>query len=191
MNVFILHAIGGTEQVGYYSVASQVADTLSILPQSIATVLFPRLVASRSGRLQATLRDATTTATLLGVSCAVIWLLSDSAIRLVFGPRFAPAGPVLRSMLPGVLLLGVISVVSQYLAASGFPISVVVTWFAAAALSVCLSLTLVSRYGAVGAGHALSVTYGLLLIVMLFLCWRTERVITVAAPRVEPGGLAA
>ena len=32
--------VAGPAQVGYYSVASQISDTLAILPQSIAVVLF-------------------------------------------------------------------------------------------------------------------------------------------------------
>jgi O-antigen/teichoic acid export membrane protein len=182
MNVFILHAFAGAEQVGYYSVASQIADTLSILPQSMATVLFPRLVASKAGRFTTTIRDTTRTATLLAVACVVVWVLADPAIRFAFGVRFAPAAPVLQSMLPGVLLLGIIAGLSQYLAASGFPISVVVSWFAAAVLSACLSYVLVSRHGAVGAAETLSLTYGVLLVFLVCLCWRTARASAATSP---------
>jgi O-antigen/teichoic acid export membrane protein len=175
MNVFILHAVAGADQVGYYSVASQVSDTLSILPQSIATVLFPRLVASQAGRLRATMRDAGRTAALLVAVCACVWVFADPAIHLAFGPRFAPAAPVLRAMLPAVFLLGVMSVVSQYLAASGFPLSVVACWIASVVLCGGLSHILIGRHGAVGAGEALSVTYAALLMALLFLCWRTAK----------------
>ena len=175
MNVFILHALGGAEQVGYYSIASQVADTLSILPQSIATVLFPRLVTNQIGRLKATVRDALRTAAIMSAVCAGVWLLAEPAVHLVFGPRFAPAVPVLRAMLPAVFLLGVMSVVSQYLAASGFPMAVVGCWLGAVVVCGGLGHGLIERHGAVGASQALSATYGLLLAALLFLCWRTAR----------------
>jgi hypothetical protein len=55
MNVFTLNAVVGPEQVGYYSVASQIADTLSALPQAIALVLFPKLVASQVDRFKTTM----------------------------------------------------------------------------------------------------------------------------------------
>jgi enterobacterial common antigen flippase len=175
MNVFILHAVAGAEQVGYYSIASQIADTLAILPQSIATVLFPRLVASRAGRFKATMRDAGRTALLLFAMCAIAWACATPAIHLAFGPRFAPAVPVLRAMLPGVFLLGVMSVVSQYLAASGFPVSVVVCWLASVVLGGGVGYGLIARSGAVGASEALSVTYAALLMALLFLSWRAAR----------------
>src|SRR5207249_1798368 len=175
LNVFTLQALSGAEQVGYYSVASQISDTLAVLPQSIALVLFPRLAAATTGRFRATMRDAVRTAVLLAFICGVMWAVADPAIRLAFGARFAPAAPVLRAMLPGVLLLGVTAVVSQYLAASGFPGSVVVAWFATIALSAGLGRALVVRYGAIGAAACLSVTYAALFIVLVYLCWRVER----------------
>jgi antigen flippase len=186
MNVFILHAVVGAEQVGYYSVASQVADTLSILPQSIATVLFPQLVSNQAGRLKATMRDAGRTALLLLVLCAGVWIFAAPAIQLAFGSRFAPAVPVVRAMLPAVFLLGVMSVVSQYLAASGFPASVVVCWLASVILCAGAGRSLIGRSGAVGAGEALSVTYAALLVALLFLCWRTERLAARGRRRLEP-----
>lgn len=175
MNVFILHGLAGSTQVGYYSVASQIADTLGILPQSIALVLFPRLAAAAAGRFEVTIRAAARTAALVALICGVAWVAADPAIRVAFGPRFAPAVPVLRAMLPGVFCVGVAAIFSQYLAASGFPVSVVVAWFVTVALSAGIGRVLVASHGAVGAGASLSITYGALLVFMAALCWRVHR----------------
>ncbi len=48
-NVFLLNALQSSEQVGYYSVASQIADVMGILPQSMALVLFPALIVGERG----------------------------------------------------------------------------------------------------------------------------------------------
>jgi O-antigen/teichoic acid export membrane protein len=172
MNVFTLGAVSGPEQVGFYSIASQISDPIAILPQSIALVLFPRLAALQAGRLRTTMGHAVGTGLVLGAICLGLWIFADPAIRFAFGLRFAPAAPVLRAMLPGVLFLGIMSVVSQYLAASGFPISVVLAWIGAVAVSGLLGRTLVASYGAFGAAATLSATYALLLIVLSGLCWR-------------------
>src|SRR5206468_7165449 len=110
MNVFILQGLAGAAQVGYYSVASQLADTLTVVPQSIALVLFPRLAAATAGRLHATIRTAWRTAALLALLCAATWIFGGWVILTAFGPRFAPAVPVLRLMLPGVFFVGVAAV---------------------------------------------------------------------------------
>jgi O-antigen/teichoic acid export membrane protein len=175
MNVFTLRALAGPEQVGYYSIASQICDPIAILPQSIALVLFPRLAAATSGRLRATVDNALRMGGLLAAICLGVALCAGPAIRLAFGARFAPAVPVVIAMLPGVLCLGVMSIMSQYLAASGFPPSVVVSWLAAVAISGSLGFLLIARMGAVGAAAAVSVTYAGLLVVLVVLCWRTAR----------------
>jgi enterobacterial common antigen flippase len=172
MNVFILSAIAGTEQVGYYSIASQISDAVAIFPQSIALVLFPRLVSNNRHRARATMENALRTGAVLAVGCVALWFVAPPAIQFAFGPRFLPAVPVVRSMLPGILLVGVTTIISQYLAAGGMPVSVVATWFAGVALTAALGRVLVHRYGAVGAGMTLSVTYGMILIVLTVLAWR-------------------
>jgi O-antigen/teichoic acid export membrane protein len=174
LNVFTLHAMSGAEQVGYYSVASQIADTLGILPQSTALVLFPRLAACKTGQLKMMMRDALRIGAVLALACAAVWLLASPAIRLAFGARFAPAVPVLRAMLPGVLLLGVMSIVSQYLAANDFPVSLVAAWLTAGVSTAVLGRPLVARYGAVGAAATLSIVYAGLLTALLVLCWRVS-----------------
>jgi antigen flippase len=172
INVFILHALAGSEQVGYYSIASQITDAVAILPQSIALVLFPQLVSSRRNRGRTTVENALRTAIILAIICVAIWFVAPPAIQFAFGSRFLPAVPVVRAMLPGVLLVGVTAIVSQYLAASGMPVSVVVTWFGGVGLTAIMGRVLVHRYGAVGAGVTLSVTYGVILTVLSILTWR-------------------
>lgn len=172
INVFTLSGFAGAEQVGYYSIASQIADTVAILPQSIALVLFPQLIIATRHRGRTTVDNAVRAAFVLGVICVALWFVAAPAIHLAFGARFLPAVPVVRSMLPGVLLVGVTAVVSQYLAAGGMPISVVVTWFGGVVMTAGLGRTLVHRYGAVGAGATLSITYGIILIVLVVLARR-------------------
>jgi len=174
INVFTLSGLVGSQDVGYYSVASQIADTVAVLPQSIALVLFPSLVGQASRRFRATLDSMLTTALLMAVICAGLWVAGGPAIRTAFGHRFDPAVPVLRSMLPAIFLLGVTSVLSQYLAASGMPISVVATWAAGVGLTASLGPALIRRYAGVGAGITLSATYLVIFVVLFILSWRAE-----------------
>ena len=172
INVFTLSALAGSEQVGYYSIASQMADAVAILPQSIALVLFPQLIRTGRGRVRATLDNALQTAIVMAAVCAGVWVIAPQAVHLAFGARFDPAVPVIRAMLPGVLLVGVTAIVSQYLAAGGMPISVVATWFGGVMLTAVMGRALVARLGAIGAALTLSVTYGLILGILIILMVR-------------------
>ena len=158
-NVFLLTALQTSEDVGHYSVATQLADVVGILPQSIALVMFPSLVSASAGRFRLTLSNMAVGGLVLGLACGAIGVFADPFVPVVFGPDFAAAVPVLRWMLPAAFFFGLTSMLSQYLAASGFPLSLVAVWLGGAGASVMTGWMLIPRFGGVGAAMAQSLTY--------------------------------
>lgn len=158
MNLFAVECWSPPEEAGYLSLAIQGAEVLLILPVSLGTVLFPRLVRDQSRRRQLTLRNALRTGGLMALACLIATGLSRPVIQLVFGTPYLPAAPALNWMMPGVFAASLLSVVSQYLSALGVPKSQVVIWFIGLAVS---SLTLwleVPARGAVGGAMAYSLS---------------------------------
>ena len=143
--------------------AAQISDVLAIVPQSIALVLFPRLVRERENRWEETRRAALTTGAVMVVVCGVAAVVGGPVIRLLYGASYAPSANVLRIMLPGVVCLAVANIISQYLGAEGNPRILLAVWGGAAALVLGLSLLLVPNHAGAGAAAALSVTYALVL----------------------------
>jgi O-antigen/teichoic acid export membrane protein len=174
-NVFLLNALVGTEEVGYYSVATQVADVIGIVPQSIALVLFPTLITARDGQFRTTLRQLAMVGVLLAVGCGIVALCAEPFLRVVFGPGFLPAVPILRWMLPSAFFLGLTSVQSQYLAARGFPVPLVWLWVAGSVATVGLGRMLIPSGSGVGAAIALSVTHAVMFAGVLTLSFLTAR----------------
>jgi len=174
-NTFILRDSYGGAEVGCFSIAIQVADVLAILPASAALVLFPALVRETGGRWQSTLKSGYAVGAILTVVCACAAVLAEPCVRLAFGSSYARATPMLLWMLPGVLCLGLTSVVSQYLAASGYPRTLIWLWGSAWVTVLISSRLLVPRYGGTGAAMALSLTYCLLFPLILALAWVTNR----------------
>jgi len=171
-NIFLLRHEYDPGELGLYSIAAQFSDVLAILPQAVALVLFPRLIKDRGSRWQATQRATLGAAILMGVTCGLTAIVAGPLIRVLYAPAFVPAADVLRIMLPGVACLGIVNVLSQYLAAEGIPRTLVSIWAGAAALVAILSLLLVPSHAGAGAAAALSVTYGGVLIAVLVLARR-------------------
>jgi len=154
-------------------VAAQIGDVMTTIPAALALVLFPALVRSDRRRLVA--RQALVAAAGLQTAlCLLAALVSPYLLPLLFGREFSPSVPVFLWSLPGVFFLGLISVASQYLAAVGFPWSLVGLWAGAAALVVAASTVLIPPLGAVGAA-ALSGTYVCLFAGVLVLVRRKAR----------------
>lgn len=166
-NVFLVQHFVGAKELGYYSIAAQVADALVLVPTSVALVLFPRLVSERATSWDSTRRACIATGLFLAGICVVVALVAHPLVRLAFGADFEPAVPVLRLMLPGVLAVGMTTVLSQYLAAIGLPRMLVGVWAGGFAVALLLGALLVRERASEGAAIALSTTYALLFLAML------------------------
>jgi enterobacterial common antigen flippase len=165
LNVFIMARESSADELGYYSVAMQFFDTLSILPNSIATVLLPKLITDGNSWSVAR-RAAGLTALLLIPACLLTAVLAQPLIRVVFGVHFAGAVWPTILVLPAAFFIGVVSVLSQYLAAGGFPRRIIWIWGLAVLVMSVSGLLLVPRHGAGGAAVALSCTYLAVLVMM-------------------------
>jgi O-antigen/teichoic acid export membrane protein len=175
INVFLLSALKGVEQVGYYSVASQIADVIGIVPQSMALVLFPTLIMATEGRFKTTLRNLVVVGLLVATGCGLVAVFAEPFVRLVFGSRFLETVPVLRGMMPGVLFLGLTAILSQYLAAAGFPLSLVAIWVGGSVMASTLGWLLIPVSSGVGAAIAMSLTHATIFVAVLIVSLRHAR----------------
>jgi O-antigen/teichoic acid export membrane protein len=165
--VFFVQRLAGSVALGEYSIASQLAEVIGILPASVALVLFPRLASDLSGSWRLTLRTAAIVGGLLAVTAGVVGAIAEPLIALAYGAAFAGSVAQLRLMLPGVVFFGMLSVLSQFIAAVGMPLSIVWAWAAGFVAIVVLCGWLVPLAGAAGAALAVSITY-LVLLVLAF-----------------------
>lgn len=152
MGVVVLRQFSEFADLGHWSVAAQIADALLILPATIGLVLFPALVRAE-GAMQrghqykaALLRSAL----LMAAVCVVGAVLARPLIAIIFGAAYEPAVAIILALLPGVFFLGLATIASQFLSASGLPWSQVMAWLCGAGLQVLLSVVLFRKLGVVG-----------------------------------------
>lgn len=166
VSAFVLEPLVDPTEYGVWSIAMQFFDVINVIPASLAIVLFPRILRSeRPDRLL--LPQVGLVLVLLTLVSLGFVLLGPYVIRLLYGADFAPAYGQLLLALPGIFGVGVTSILSQYLAAQGFPWSLVLVWTVVAAVQCVLALLLIPIRGADGAMLSLSASY-LLLMVLVF-----------------------
>jgi O-antigen/teichoic acid export membrane protein len=151
MGVLLIRQSGNFSDLGYWSVAAQIADALLILPGTITLLLFPSLVraegAVRWNEFKTTLFQLSA---IMAVLCIVAAAVAHPVIEIVFGVAFLPVVALVLALLPSVFFLAVGSVASQFLSASGFPWSQVLAWVFGAVLQAVLSIVLFGRFGVIG-----------------------------------------
>jgi O-antigen/teichoic acid export membrane protein len=152
----------GTREVGLYAVAVTIGEALLILPTTIAALLLPKLspITDEAARWAITRRVMTATAALLVAVCALVAVVANPAIRLLYGADFVASRTPLYWLLPGIVLLGTNAVLIHYFLAVGMPPLIVAAQAAAVALNIGLELVLLRWMGLAGAGLASSVAYG-------------------------------
>jgi len=174
-SIFILKRSTTSLEIGYYSVAAQVADGIGIFPQGVALVLFPNLLQNHSGRWQQTLKSLGVIAFLLALICGLAVVLAQPVITILFGPKYLPAVPIFYWLLPGAYFLGLSAIVSQYLAAIGMPKELLAVWLLAFCLLLAGCWLWIPGYSAVGAAMASSSAHFVLFAMVLALAFKHGR----------------
>ena len=112
--VFGRRGLSGADS-GSFAAMATVAASCLFLPQAVATIIFPRFVADGSARVVV---RATGLAALVGAACAAVLTVRPSWIFVVFfGPSYTPTRSVLLVLCLHFVLLGCLTVLSQYLVA--------------------------------------------------------------------------
>jgi O-antigen/teichoic acid export membrane protein len=157
-DLLVVNHFRGADEAGVYSVASQFAMMLMLIPSVIATLLFPRVTAEQDSSGATTCLVARATTFVMLVCCLAAIPLAF-LIPLVYGRPFTDSSIQLLILLPGVFFVGIQSVVVQHFAATGFPKAVPAFWLLTLAFNIVLVFGLVPKFGARGAAAASTFSY--------------------------------
>lgn len=174
-DLLVVNHFRGAAEAGVYSVASQVAMMLMVLPGVIATLLFPRVTAEQETRVELTCRVTRHTTFVMLMVC-LLSVPASFLLPVLYGAAFADVTGQLLILLPGVFLIGIESVLVQYFNAAGLPVAIPLFWLATLALNLALTFALVPTFGARGAALASTLSYAVIFaLVALYFRARARR----------------
>lgn len=166
---FALYQRGSVEEVGQFSVAVQLAEGLTMLPSTVGILLFPMLMrAEKHQRRPIMWRAMWGLGAMMLAILGIVGILVPWLIPLLFGQAFTRAVVLTQCMLPPILIISLISVLSQYLAAEGFPRIQVLAWLLGLIAQTALSYWLAEKWGGVGVSVATSASSSLVFCLLLF-----------------------
>jgi O-antigen/teichoic acid export membrane protein len=159
----------GAQAAGYYSISETMAESMITLPVVVGTILFPKLsgMTHNSEKLHLTRKAAFVTAALMVPMMIIASLLAKPLIQLVFGKSFLPAVTPFIWLMPGSFLLGVETVIVQYLNSLGFPKIIAYSWLSVTVLNIVINLWAIPAYGINGAAIVSTVSYSLIFVLVL------------------------
>ncbi len=164
-DALMVTSLAGLKATGLYSVAVQVMDVCQIAPVFLGQ---KAMWAFSSGhgdsptirRLRRLLPAGVTGTMIVAGLAAPLWA------RLFLGKDFLAVGPVIIALSAGGAALAWETVAAQEINAKGFPIQLSVAWLATFCAAMILLSVMISAFGVVGAGIAMSCSYMLLAVLI-------------------------
>lgn len=164
MDLLMLGKLEPVAQVGLYTAAIRIIDSVVLVPRVLGTALYPALRQSLETDpvgARALLTDSSriTLAVCSGIG-VLVWVLAPWALRITPGPEFVPATGVLRLLSFGIVLQGLAHVVARLLLALDAERDFLVAVALSLVLNFGLNLYLIPRMGIEGAAWATLIAYG-------------------------------
>lgn len=157
-DLILVNYFNGTADAAVYAVATQYTLFLLLLPHVVSQLLQARVSATRDEGGEFTSRASRVTAALMFVAC-IASIPAAYILAKIYGNGFERLPMMIFILLPGVLFVGIQSVLAQYFLGTGMPIKIVVIWLATVAVNVAANLIIIARYGPFGAAFVSSATY--------------------------------
>lgn len=174
-DLLIVNRFRGAAEAGVYAVASQFSFLLLMLPGVIATLLFPRVAASRDQSGEFAVQVTRHTTLVMLMMCLATAAFSF-VLPLIYGARFSDATVQLLILLPGIFFMGLESVLVQHFTGTGLPATIPIFWVITVAFNLGLNLLLVPAFGARGAAVTSTLSYALIfLLVAVYFSMKTGR----------------
>jgi len=157
---WLVGAIAGTRELGYYSIAVDWSESLWYLPSAVASVQRPRLVrASRREAVVETLRGCRM-ALLATLPLAVgMFLFAPLLCAIALGAEYYDASQQLRVLVLGVGGVVTLKLLGHALLAQGLPMLETISIGMSFITMLGLDLLLIPEHGALGAAVASTLSY--------------------------------
>jgi len=175
LDVMILSMLAPVEIVGYYAVATKVAETFRPLSAAFTFVLRP-MIASLS-MSEARAQGVALYRRVFALNLVLVFIMAFAGgpiIIRMFGPDFAAAVPAFQILLIGLAALGGAGVLNGYNVGIGRPEFNSYTALAGLVITVIGDVTLIPPYSLMGAAFTSSVAYTVKAAALTFLFLSTS-----------------
>ncbi|UCD49587.1 MAG: oligosaccharide flippase family protein [Phycisphaerales bacterium] len=159
LGTMILAFFATKEQIGLFDVAHQLTAQVITVPDSLSTVLLPRMCQAGKNRADTIARAVRMTAAVCGSLLLVLCVFARPIITILFSRDFLAAVPLVRILSLGVLVRCTCKLFVPYLIGSNRPGTVSVSVVAGVAVNILSLIVLLPSLGLSGAAVANSLGY--------------------------------
>ena len=165
VDLLMINEILGAQEAGFYDLAVNLADMVYILPNVVATILFPKLSALGNMRDKWSMSRNTgiVLLTLMSAICIILSFMAHPLVELLYGNVFLPSASIFIILMGSKLIITANHIFSNFIASIHVPWTAVPYGLFLCLLNIALNLILIKHYGMTGAAMASVVCFGLLI----------------------------
>jgi len=172
LDILMLKKLSSLEEVGFYSLAMQIAEQLWHIPYAIESIVLSRSANSTNDQaVHRTVAAIFRVSLLIGLVSGIgIFFIAPWLVPLVFGQAFVQSVAMIQVVLPGILILVGFRILNSRLTGMGKPQIAIYTFMPALVINFILNLFLIPRFGGIGAAWSTNVSYaaGSIIFVILY-----------------------
>ena len=166
IDVLMLKKLSILEQVGFYSLATQIAEQIWHIPHAIESIVLSRSANTNDNvdmtRVVASIFRVSMLFGILGAG--IIFVLAPYLVPLIFGAAFVSSVPMIQAILPGVLILVGFRILNSMLVGKGKPEIAIYAFVPALVINFIANIFMIPRFGGMGAVWSTNISYILSLI---------------------------
>jgi O-antigen/teichoic acid export membrane protein len=168
LDQYLVRAFMSRADVGFYAVATGLAEAVWWASNAVSMALIPRLTRMDAEKAGEVIPVACRNTLLVSLLAAVaLAAAAPLAVELLFGSEFGPAVDPIIWLLPGIVALSGAKVLGSYFFSQARMGIASLTAMVALVVTVVLDLLLIPRFGISGAAIASSIAYTVTFIVSL------------------------
>jgi O-antigen/teichoic acid export membrane protein len=157
LNQLIVFQYCGEKQAGFFAVALNLAIAITVIPMTLQSVLYPRVIHSHD-EYEITMKLVKYGLLLWGAFVCICFLFSENLITLYAGDKFTVSAIPFKILLITTWLLPLSSFASPYLIKKGAFVFCSISAVSLGVLSILLNFYLVPQYLSTGAAIATAIT---------------------------------
>lgn len=176
-DILMLKKLSTLEEVGFYSLAMQIAEQMWHIPFAIESIVLSRSANTTDDKfVHRTVASIFRVSLLIGLVAGIlIFFIAPYLVPLVFGDEFVKSVAMIQIVLPGILILLGFRILNSRLTGMGKPQLAIYAFMPALFINFILNLFLIPRYGGIGAAWSTNVSYAVGSIIFLFIYSRMVR----------------
>jgi O-antigen/teichoic acid export membrane protein len=177
LSYYLLNSYFGKEEVGVYSNAVSVAESIWLISRSIATVQHSKIVNSHDANYSLAITSQLNRLN-FSISVALIVILvciPESWYMFLFGNEFTNINRIIWTMGPGIVFFGIALILGYYFSSTGRPYINTIASSAGLIITLIMGFAVIPSYSSYGAGITASISYGVTALVVIFFYIREKR----------------